>query len=89
MRVLSELQGRGIGSALVRRGFGEAARPGHKILVAVGHPDHYTRLAFLPAGENACPSSASRGPSWRWSWPRGLAGVAGEVCCPPLFQEVI
>ena len=49
MAVLPELQNRGIGSQLVRRGLEECGRLGHGIVVVVGHPDFYPRFGFSPA----------------------------------------
>ena len=51
MAVLPEYQKRGIGSALVERGFDECRRIGHNIVVVVGHPEYYPRFGFTPARE--------------------------------------
>ncbi len=92
MGVLPEFQGRGIGSALVKRGLAEAARLGHKLVVVVGHPEYYPRFGFVPAGEKGlrlpfeCPPEAFMALELA---PGALAGVSGEVSYPPPFHKVI
>jgi putative acetyltransferase len=49
MAVLPPHQRRGIGSQLVRISLDECRRQGHDIVVAVGHPDFYSKLGFTPA----------------------------------------
>lgn len=50
MGVLPELQGRGVGSELVRRGLEECRRLGHEVVFVLGHPEYYPRFGFAPAG---------------------------------------
>jgi putative acetyltransferase len=50
MAVLPELQGRGVGSALVREGLKECLRLGHEVVFVLGHADYYPRFGFRPAG---------------------------------------
>lgn len=47
--VLPELQGRGFGSALIRRGLDVAREQGARGVVLVGHPAYYPRFGFRPA----------------------------------------
>ena len=49
MAVRPELQGRGIGSELVRRGLDACHRLQHGIVIVVGHPHYYPRFGFTPA----------------------------------------
>ncbi len=42
-------QGKGIGSALIRRGLEEAGARGHGVVIVVGHPEYYPRFGFVPA----------------------------------------
>jgi putative acetyltransferase len=42
-------QGKGIGSALIRRGLAEAGARGHGVVIVVGHPEYYPRFGFVPA----------------------------------------
>lgn len=91
MGVLPEFQGRGIGSALVRRGLAEAARLGHKLVVVVGHPEYYPRFGFAPAGAKGLRLPFECQPEAFMALelaPGALAGVSGEVAYPPPFHEV-
>jgi predicted N-acetyltransferase YhbS len=47
--VLPELQGRGFGSALIRRGLDVTRGRGARGVVLVGHPTYYPRFGFRPA----------------------------------------
>ncbi len=49
MAVLPELQRRGVGSQLVRRGLEECLRRRHEVIVVLGHPEYYPRFGFEPA----------------------------------------
>ena len=49
LAVKAELQGRGIGKALVRHGLARAAELGYGLTVLVGAPDYYRRFGFVPA----------------------------------------
>ena len=42
-------QGKGIGSALIRRGLEEAGARGHGVVIVLGHPEYYPRFGFVPA----------------------------------------
>lgn len=49
MAVLPAWQGRGIGSALVRRGIEDCQELGYRGIVVLGHPAFYPRFGFTPA----------------------------------------
>jgi len=49
LAVAPELQKRGIGSALVRRGLRAARDLGHGLVIVLGHPEYYPRFGFIPA----------------------------------------
>lgn len=52
MAVRPEWQGRGIGSALVRRGLEDCRELGYRGVVVLGHPDFYPRFGFTPASRH-------------------------------------
>lgn len=91
MAVLPELQGQGVGAALVKRGLAEAARLGHKIIIVVGHTDYYPRFGFLPAGEKGLALPFEAPPEVFMVLelvPGALAGVKGTVEYPDAFHGV-
>jgi putative acetyltransferase len=49
LAVVPERQGEGIGSALMRAGLDRCRELGFDGVVALGHPDFYTRFGFAPA----------------------------------------
>lgn len=49
MAVRPEWQGKGIGSALVRRGMEDCRELGYRGIVVLGHPGFYPRFDFAPA----------------------------------------
>jgi putative acetyltransferase len=49
LAVLPELQGRGIGSMLVREGIEACRKMNVEGIVVLGHPDFYPRFGFQPA----------------------------------------
>lgn len=48
--VVPEMQGHGVGSALVEEGLHRAAALGFELALVLGHPDYYPRFGFVPAG---------------------------------------
>jgi len=46
-----ELQGKGIGRALMAKGIAAAARQGHKLVILVGDEPYYGRVGFRPVPE--------------------------------------
>ena len=47
--VLPELQGKGVGSALIRHSLARAKELGHTAVFIYGDPDYYCRFGFMPA----------------------------------------
>ena len=89
--VLPELQGRGIGSALVRQGLQGARDLGHRVVIVVGHPGYYPRFGFLPAERFGIrpPFVVSPGAFMVLELQAdALRGVQGEVEYPPEFARV-
>lgn len=54
--VRPEWQGRGIGSALVRRGLEDCAELGYRGVVVLGDPAFYGRFGFVPANRHGITS---------------------------------
>ncbi|MBE9557019.1 MAG: N-acetyltransferase [Proteobacteria bacterium] len=52
MAVLPAWQGKGIGSALVRRGLEDCQELGYRGVVVLGHPAFYPRFGFTPASRH-------------------------------------
>src|SRR5262249_45337649 len=88
MAVRPELQNRGVGSELVRKGLDECRRLGHRIVIVVGHPNYYPRFGFTPARAKgleapfAVPDDAFLVLELV---PDALAGIRGMVRYPPAF----
>lgn len=49
--VLPEYQGRGVGSAAIRRSLAAARQHGENLVVVLGHADYYPRFGFSPASK--------------------------------------
>jgi putative acetyltransferase len=49
LAVLSEDQGKGIGTRLVREGLRRCEAQGYNSVVILGHPEYYSRFGFVPA----------------------------------------
>jgi putative acetyltransferase len=88
LAVLPEVQSRGVGSELVRRGLEECRRAGHAIVLVVGHPSYYPRFGF--SAELARPlETPYAGDSFMALElvPGALRAVRGHVEYPPPFGE--
>ena len=84
MSVKPDMQGRGIGSSLVRMGLLVMAGRGESIVFVLGHPEFYTKLGF--SADLARPFRAP------WSGPAFMALAvnpgapeAGELTYPAAF----
>lgn len=91
MCVLPEFQGRGVGTALVRRGLEECRRLGHRIVIVVGHADYYPRFGFAPAGARGLALPFEAPPEVFLALelaPGALDGVSGEIVYPAEFHDV-
>jgi len=92
MAVLPELQGRGIGSLLVREGLAACRRLGHHIVVVVGHPAYYPKFGFFPAREQGIevPFPVPDEAFWVTALVEGaLKGVHGTVRYPHAFDAIV
>ncbi|MBU8922225.1 MAG: N-acetyltransferase [Bacteroidales bacterium] len=49
MAVIPDMQNRGIGSRLLRKGIEKCRELGHRIIIVIGHPEFYPRFGFVPA----------------------------------------
>ncbi len=87
--VLPELQKRGVGSALVRRGLEDCRAHGQRIVVVLGHPHFYPRFGFSTALAQTL-DTPYRGEAFMAVEliPGALAGVAGRVQYAPAFAEL-
>jgi putative acetyltransferase len=89
MAVLPRFQKQGVGSELVRKGFDECKRQGHKIVVVLGHPHFYSRFGFSPkvAARLESPYSGKDAFMAVELVPGALDGVHGRVQYPPPFAN--
>ena len=88
MAVLPEVQNRGIGSALVRRGLEVCKEQGHRIVVVLGHPHFYQRFGFSSKMAAQLESLYSGRESFMAMAlvPGALDSVTGQVQYPPPFN---
>jgi putative acetyltransferase len=49
MAVSPDMQNRGIGSGLVKKGIEKCRMLGHRIIIVIGHPEFYPRFGFVLA----------------------------------------
>ena len=73
LSVVPGYQGRGVGSALMRRTLADATRLGHRAAVVYGHPDYYPRFGFVRGWQVGITAPGGASPSWRRSAPCGRA----------------
>jgi putative acetyltransferase len=92
MAVMPDLQGRGIGSALVWEGLDRLRRQACPYVVVLGHPSYYPRFGFEPAVAHGirCPWEVPEGafmvlPLDR----RAMAGISGIARYRHEFELVI
>jgi putative acetyltransferase len=91
MAVRPNLQGRGVGSALVRAGLGALRGSQHPGVIVLGHTDFYLRFGFAPASTFGirCPFEVPDEVFMAVELePGGLAGISGVVQYSPEFNEV-
>jgi putative acetyltransferase len=89
MAVLPNLQGKGIGSQLVRQGLAVCQAHGHQIVIVLGHPHYYQRFGF--STELAKPlASPFSGDAWMALelLPGSLKGVVGRVAYSPPLEAL-
>ncbi len=91
MAVLSDYQGQGIGSALVREGLESCRRAKHRIVVVLGHADYYPRFGFKPAKRYGLRSPFTVPDEAFMAMalvPGGLDDICGVVRYPAAFDAV-
>lgn len=91
MAVLPEVQGQGIGSALVRDGLETLRQLGERIVVVLGHSDFYPRFGFQTASKYGIRAPFEvPDPVFMVIelQPGALQGIQGTVRYPPAFDEV-
>jgi putative acetyltransferase len=91
MAVLPEVQGRGIGSMLVREGLATLRQLGERVVVVLGHSDFYPRFGFQTASRYGIQAPFEvPDPAFMVIelQPDALQGVQGTVRYPPAFEEV-
>lgn len=89
LSVLPAHQATGVGKALMRHTFAEAARLGHRAVVVYGHPDYYPRLGFLRGADVGITAPGGTTVDALMAMalvPGGLDGVRGEFHEDPVFQ---
>jgi putative acetyltransferase len=93
LAVAEELQGRGIGGALVREGLRQLAESGVDLVFVLGHPEYYPRFGFRPAGalgmDAPYPIPERHADAWMVQALRpGLLGqVRGTVRCADTLND--
>ena len=89
LAVAPALQGRGIGSALVRAGLAEAERLGEQLVVLEGSPRYYPRFGFRDCREFGIritlPDWAPPEAGMVFTLPAYDARVRGRLVYPPAF----
>ena len=86
MAVLPELQGRGVGSQLVRRGLDTLREQGERIVLVLGHQEYYPRFGFTPGKARDLASPFPPEAFMALELVEGaLAGIRGTVKYPAAF----
>ena len=91
MAVVPDLQGQGIGSALVRAGIDRCRNIGTAALIVLGHPAFYPRFGFVPAAEFGIDSAydVPEGVFMAMELqPDALRGKPGRVSYHPAFADL-
>jgi predicted N-acetyltransferase YhbS len=89
LSVLPARQGTGVGGALMRHTFAEAARLGHRAVIIYGHADYYPRFGFVRCadlGITAPGGMTFDGLMALELVDGGLDGVRGEFHLDPVFH---
>ena len=89
LSVAPDMQGRGIGGALVRHTVAEAARLGWPSILIYGHPSYYPRFGFEPARNFGITSPEGEAPDAFLCLPLSpgaLEGKAGHFHIDPVYN---
>jgi putative acetyltransferase len=88
--VLPEVQGQGIGSALVHATLAAADALGHPAVVLLGHPTYYPRFGFGPAVDHGITPPQDWGPAHFMLRTLGAwgDGVTGAFRYAPAFERL-
>ena len=88
--VLPDLQGTGIGSALVHATLAAADALGQRGVVLLGHPTYYPRFGFGPAVDHGITPPQDWGPAYFMLRPLGAwgDGLAGAFRYAPAFERL-
>lgn len=91
LAVAGELQGKAIGTQLVKHALQRLAADGIKLAFVLGYPDYYSRFGFCPAGvrgfQAPYPIAEENAEAWMVLelHPGQLGSVAGRIkCCAAL-----
>lgn len=90
MAVRPDLQRRGIGAQLVRRGLELCRERGVSLVVVLGHPGYYPRFGFDARLARNLRSPYPAGQAWMALElvPGSLSGVEGWVVYPKAFDQI-
>lgn len=93
LAVSPDLQGRGLGGALIREGLQRLAEAGVDLVFVLGHPGYYPRHGFRPAGalglDAPYPIPERHADAWmvRALRPGILGDVRGTVRCSDVLND--
>ncbi len=90
LAVHPDLQGRGVGRALMTRGLDKARELGHQLVILVGDRPYYSRVGFdiVPDGQLLMPGPVDpRRLLYLELTPGALAHVHGQVLSPGRYRE--
>jgi len=86
--VVPELQGQGVGSALIREGLRRCVDAGYDAVIVLGDPDYYSRFGFSSSLAGKLRSRYSGEAFMALElMPRALDGVEGDVIYPSPFED--
>jgi predicted N-acetyltransferase YhbS len=91
MSVISELQGLGIGSELIKKGLQKATKLGYESVIVLGHENYYPKFKFTPASQFqiTCPFKVPDANFMAIELQKGnLENVSGCVEYPKEFNVV-
>ncbi|MFW5452061.1 GNAT family N-acetyltransferase [Thioalkalivibrio sulfidiphilus] len=91
LAVVPDVQGRGIGAALIREGLALLGQRGVDLVFVLGHPGYYTRHGFEPATPRGLTAPYPIEPEAAWMVralrPGLLGSVHGRVVCADVMTR--